>query len=278
MESRDDDPHLSISLELLSNTNRAGRVYVRAPETDRQIVEVLALSREAMRSRATVAQRESTDYLSEECLVYLLRHYFRQEDTARVNDLALALVRRSTRIIRKHLRPLGREALEDGHSEIVTRLFRRLLDISTNKADFLQVRFWVALKRLCIQEFNRQLRRLTRDRQALSFSQGPGYDGEEEDHVESTAVRFTENDKRQASTPSDEQAVIEDDLRRAALSQLEEPFRSAFMLRHCEGWPIEDQDPTVPTISRHFGKTPRTIRNWLATANEILARWQGGHK
>ena len=43
-----------------------------------------------------------------------------------------------------------------------------------------------------------------------------------------------------------------------------------------EGWPVEDRDPNVPTISRYFGKTSRTIRNWLAQAEERLAAWRDG--
>ena len=62
---------------------------------------------------------------------------------------------------------------------------------------------------------------------------------------------------------------------KAALHQLEEPIRSAYLLRHHQGWPIEDKDPNVRTISRHFGKTPRTIRNWLSRADELLEAWRG---
>jgi len=77
------------------------------------------------------------------------------------------------------------------------------------------------------------------------------------------------------TSPSGETAVIEDDLIRDALSRIDEPFRSAFLLRHYFDWPVEDQDPAVRTISRHFGKDPRTIRNWLKKAEESLQTWRG---
>ncbi len=64
-------------------------------------------------------------------------------------------------------------------------------------------------------------------------------------------------------------------LYREALALLDEPMRTAFVLRHYEGWPIEDRDETVPTISRYFNKTPRTIRNWMTTAEQALAAWRG---
>lgn len=282
MNTADDDPHLVVTAEPLTRRNRGGALYVRDPDVERQIAGALALPREALRKRVAIIDRGSPDYLKEECLVYLLRHYQRGGNEGTVGDIAAALVRRSARIIRKHLRSLGPEALDDGYSEVVTRLFRRILDVSADKADFFQVRFWFAMKRICIQVFGKLLAQRDRGRKEVPFSEVPGYDDEEYAEAEMKALRLTEKDKRRVSTPSDENAIIESDLRRearrVALTQLEEPFRSAYMLRHCHGWPIEHQDPAVPTISRYFGKTPRTIRTWLTTAEETLARWRGGQK
>ena len=36
--------------------------------------------------------------------------------------------------------------------------------------------------------------------------------------------------------------------------------------------------PTVRTISRHFQKDPRTVRYWLAKAEESLAPWRGAQQ
>lgn len=278
MQGEDDNPFDSISLDPLSRTNRAGEVYVRSPDVERQIIEALALSPKAIRRRVSIEDRESSDFLSEECLVYLLRHYFRREDLAILNDLSEALLRRCAGIVRRRLHTLGPDSLKEGQSEIISRLFRRIFAISTDKADFLQVRFWVVMKRLSIQEFNRQLRHHDHAAKALSFSQMQGYENLEAEDGETMAVKLTEADKVRISAPSHEKVLVEADLRRVALAKLEEPLRSAFLLRYHAGWPIENQDPTVPTISRHFGKTPRTIRYWLAKAEETLARWRGGQE
>lgn len=282
MNSADNDPHLTLTLEPLTRRNRDGDVYVREPDVERQIAGALALPREALRKRIAIGDRASPDYLQEECLVHLLRHYRRGGEEGNVSDLAATLVRRSTRIIRKHLRSLGPEALEEGYSEVVNRLFRKILDVSTDKGDFFQVRFWFAMKRICIQVFDSLLTQHEQRRNEVPFSHVPGYDDDEDVEAETKSPRLTEEDKRRVSAPSDEKAIIATDLRRearrVALTQLEEPFRSAYMLRHCHGWPIEHKDPAVRTISRHFGKTPRTIRYWLTTAEETLARWRGGQK
>jgi hypothetical protein len=58
-----------------------------------------------------------------------------------------------------------------------------------------------------------------------------------------------------------------------ALSLIEPNLREAFVLK-AEGWPIEDSDPNVVTISKHFGKTSRTIRYWITEAEKKLAAWR----
>lgn len=283
MNSSGDDPHLSVIPEPLTRRNRAGLLYVREPDVERQIAATLPLSRDELRRRAAISDRGSPDYIKEEGLVYLVRHCRRLGDEQRVSDLCEALVRRATRIIRKHLRSLGPEALDEGYSQVVTRLFSKVLDLSTDSSDFFQVRFWSGMQRLCIQAFGAQLAHHKRRQAEVSFSQVPGYAADEEEaEPETKAVRLSEGDKLRVSATSHESAIIDSDLRREgqrmALAQLEEPFRSAWMLRNCEGWAIEHQDPAVPTISRHFGKTSRTIRNWLTKAEETLAHWRGGQE
>ena len=284
MNKADDDPHLTVMLEPLTRRNRGGQVYAREPDVERQIAMALPLSRDSLRARAAISDRQSPDYVKEECLIYLVRHYHRSGDEARVSDLCAAIVGRVTPMIRKHLWSLGPEALDEGYSDVVTRLFGKVLDLSTDRADFFQVRFWVAMKKLCIRVFGNQLAQLELSQKEVSFSQVPGYEEEEEEQVEAEGkrVRLTEEDKQRISAPSGEKATIDRDLqresRRVALTHLEEPFRSAYLLRHCQGWPIEHQDPAVLTISGYFGKTPRTIRSWLTKAEEKLAQWRGGKR
>jgi hypothetical protein len=50
------------------------------------------------------------------------------------------------------------------------------------------------------------------------------------------------------------------------------------MLRHRDGMEIENKDPDVMTISKRFGRRPRTIRNWLRGAEEKLQELQGGQE
>jgi RNA polymerase sigma factor (sigma-70 family) len=188
------------------------------------------------------------------------------------------LVRRCVGVINSHLWRLGGELARDGFNDVVEQLFERILDLNTDRGDFLQVRFWVVLDRLAGSAFNKQLSQYQEARKREPLTALPGYDRDDEDGARTARPV----DDAAVMSPAADEALDEDELLRErrdrirdALGRLGEPLRTVFLLRHHAGWPIEDQDPTVRTISRHFGKTPRTIRNWLNQAEEILEKWRG---
>ena len=259
-------------IEPLTRRNAHGVVYQREPEVERQIAQALRLPADRLRERAAVSDQESADYLKEECLVYLIRHYHRAGERQLVNDLTEVLLRRTAKLIHSRFRGLPAEAAEDGYGDVVERLFNQILDLESDRGDFLQVRFWRALEKLAVRAFSQRLTLHKWAQATVSISSLAGYDHDEDDHDE-RVVR--PHDDAALASPSGELAVIQSDLIRDALSRIEEPFRSAYLLRHYAGWPIEDQDPNVQTISRQFGKDPRTIRNWLKKADEALERWRG---
>ena len=260
--------------EPLTRRNAAGEIYQRQPIVQTQIQEALGLSPEDLRRRSEIGDNTSPEFLKEECLVYLIRHYHKAENQPCVNDLSESLVRRCGTWINRKLRSLGQEMEIEGYSDVLEQMFGRILDLSSDRGDFLQVRFWQVLKRLAVQSYRKQSSKLQIERDNIPLASLAGYDGEDRD----APAR-----KREIQVPSTlaktvESEVIENNLIREALTRIEEPFRSAFLLRYYYGWPIEDQDPTVQTISRHFNKTPRTIRNWLARAEKCLAVWRGEQK
>lgn len=258
--------------EPLTHRNSAGEVYQRQSVVEQQIVAAIRLGPDDLRVRAALDYQTSPDFLKEECLVYLIRHYHRAGERRLVSDLSEALLRRCVKVIERHLRSLDGEAARDGYSDVVERLFGAILDLGSDRGDFLQVRFWPALEKLAIRAFHQQLTLHKRAQSTVPISSLAGYDRDEDEEA-GRVVRSRGG--TEVVVPSDEPAAIRQDLIRDALSRIDEPFRSAFLLRYYVGWPVEDQDPSVRTISRHFGKDPRTIRNWLRKAEEALERWRG---
>jgi len=270
--SEGQEPTLQVRVEPLTYRNSEEHINQRNPQVEKQIRKALELTSNRLLERAAVGDQLAADYLKEECLVYLIRHYHRAGERRLVNDLAEALLRRCANLINKHLRSLDAEAARDGYNDVVERLFRQILDLDSDRGDFLQVRFWLALESLAVRAYRQQLTLHKRAQGTVPMSSLAGDDNDQNDEAE-RVVR--PRGLVEAASPSGEPMVIRNDLIRDALSRIDEPYRSAFLLKHFEGLPIEDQDPNVRTISRLFGKNPRTIRNWLKKADEALETWRG---
>ena len=253
----------------LTHRNADGEVYQRLPAVNRQIKEALGLvDHEELRSRLEVHDEDSPAFLKEESLVYLIRYYHGEGNGDFVNELAECLLTRCATWIDGKLRRLRAALREDGNSSVVAEAFDRILDQSSDRGDFLQVRFWVVLEKITVDVFRKQVYQFDTE------SSGDYDQATIDDMAQQGAVVVSTT----FAGRSVESEAIDNVLIEAALHQLEEPIRSAYLLRHHQGWPIQDKDPAAQTISRHFGKTPRTIRNWLSTADERLEAWRGEQK
>jgi RNA polymerase sigma factor (sigma-70 family) len=262
------------TVEPLTRRNAVGAIYRRDPLVERQIGDVLGLEAAALVARAQLADRAAVGYLEDEALVYLIRRALRGGQRRTANDLTEVLLRRSTPLIHCRLGSLRREALQDAYGDVVATLFGRILDLESDRGDFAQVRFRVTVERLAIRAFNKQVWEADRARRTVSLSELADYDRDDDDP----------GDAAQASTragceqPLLETIVVQRDFICDALDHIEPRHRTAFLLRYVAGWPIEDRDPTVRTISRLFDVHARTIRNWLSQVKEALREWKEGHR
>ena len=251
----------------LTRRNRDGALYQREGVVEAQLAALAELAPGVLLEAARERDPAAPCYLREEALVYLLRESARHGEAAMASALCEALLARCAGYINGKLGALDPTAREDAFAEVVAALCDLMLDFETDRGDFLQVRFWVVLERLAISAFGRQVKELVRAARQAPLTALPGYaDGDDEERRIAAPMDVA----AAPNLPMDQTALY-----REALATLREPYRTAFVLRHYEGWPIEDADPTVPTISRYFDKTPRTIRNWMTAAEQTLAAWRG---
>jgi DNA-directed RNA polymerase specialized sigma24 family protein len=241
-----------------------GQVYKREPEVERQIREALTVQSAQLAERAVLRENDP-GYLSAEALAYLIRHFRRVGDERTVNDLSGALVRRCEAYVGRRLYHVGTALLEECRDQVVDNLFQRLLDFRSDRGDFLQVRFWAFLNRL-ITDVASSYSGL-RDHLQESVSPAWVHGGElSEGEREEGAAYVPE--------PVSGEQVDTGLLVQEALDTLDEPQRTVFVLRHYYGWPVESNDASEPTISRHYKVTSRTVRNWLTSAEKRLAEWR----
>jgi DNA-directed RNA polymerase specialized sigma24 family protein len=254
---------------LTRSSSTTGATYSRDPGVEAQIEEALNLQPEELLEKASAGNTRDGAYLKEETLVYLIREHHRKGERRLVEGLAEALLSRSTPYIRGKLRTLGADRLEDAESEVVEMLFTRILDFESDRGDFFQVRYWAFLNRLLADEFRKQVGQLkkVKDDVAPDWIHGsePSDDGEAGSHYVPPA--------HAGGLRQDQQVLLKE-----ALGALDEPYRTLVVLRYYDGWPVESNDPEELTISKHFNKTPRTIRNWLAAADERLMEWREGKR
>jgi DNA-directed RNA polymerase specialized sigma24 family protein len=253
----------------LTRRNLDGHVYRRSRVVEVQIAAALALSPEQLVARACVRDRSAPEYLQEETLAALLRAAHRAKRDELASRLATELYERSADTVGGRLTTLRRDRREDAMQGVFLELFELLVEPEgSDRGDFLQVRFGVVLKRLAIAAFQQQVKqiRLSQDCDVL----GPG-GPDVDDGAENGFAEVADS----ADSP-DELLLKREEMQkiREGLQQLKEPYRTAFVLRYYYDWPVEDADPTVPTISRYFGKTSRTIRNWFTEAERVLQEWR----
>jgi len=254
-----------MTIEPLTRRNLKGEVYERLPHVLQQIEAALAMDDPSLLRAAQIRDYHDPAFLTEECLVYLIRRCYREQQQVLVNALSEALWKRCAKQVNEKLQGLDPSLVDAAFQDVVIALFDQILDLTSDRGDFLQVRFWIVLQRLTITVFQTYIRV---DKQAVdevTLSSLAGYDGpDDDDAVRTPRPAFAD------PSPSAEETI----LLREGLNAIPEPYRTAFVLHVYHDWQIESNDPAVMTISRHFQKTPRTIRNWLKRAEEALALWR----
>lgn len=248
------------AVQPLTRRGNDGAVYRRTGEVEAQLAAAAGLPTDDVIARAQLSNAADAGYLREEALIYLIRSFHRRGDTQAVNALFTVLLDRCEGRLKYRLGGLGVDGFEDAYGDVVGELAASMLDLSSDRGDFLQVRFWPTLDRMAISIFNRHVAMQRRMRQTLPM----GVDADDDEMPAGVS------DLPDLALPA---ALLAE--YRVALQAVPEPYRTVFVLRYYHGWPVEDRDPAVMTISRYYDKTSRTIRNYLHEAERALAAWRG---
>ncbi len=250
----------------LTRRDADGELYRRTADVEEQIREALSLCESELIDRAGLRDFESSQYLGDECLIYLIRRFHRDSHKdGVVNTLTGFLIKRwNGRIYRQISIALAPTYFADCFSDVILASFSPILDLESDKCDFAQVRCGLWLERVTFNVLRSYWKRQRED--IISDS----YDKDDED---SDKKDFAETPKvlRDKTLAQDLEALCAE-----ALSVLDEKERMVFLMRHYWEWEIQNQNPDEMTISKYFGVNPRTIHNWLNSGEAKLREWLGG--
>lgn len=253
-EAKDESP-------LVNPLTRRG--YKRTKATQRQIADASALGSAELIARARERDEKAPDYMAAEALVYFIRRADGAGDDRTRDALIRELVQRCTVFFRGQFRGCSKEDREDLQGEVLTALVDDLLDPS-NRGDFMQVRFWLYLKRKTI-DASRVIFRHSGDTESLDT----GFSGDTESEGQ------TKLDAQADNRISPEEVMMLSE----GIATLPPRLREVFLLRHYVGMKIgadnpADDAPKEMTLAQRYGRSGRTIHNWLKEAEAQLARFR----
>jgi DNA-directed RNA polymerase specialized sigma24 family protein len=262
-----------VDVQPLTHRNSDGNLYERLPEVTAQIERALQLDLETLLDQVRISESSSPLYIQEECIVYLIRHFRREKQDSLVNYLAEMLIGRIAITVKIGLRALYADNAADAYNELIFRLFDRILDVQSDRGDFLQVRFWRALKYLTISTYNDSAEREEQDRELEIATVSLPLDEDENEILNRTDSPWEAlPDKNLLPEEQAIQAIVID-----RVNSLDEPYRTAFVLRYFMHLKLDSQNESELTLSRYFGKPSRTIYNWLTKAEKQLENWWNNH-
>lgn len=204
--------------------------------------------------------------LSNEAIVFLVRRSLNQD-----RDVCGHLIRQLGKAvagIAKHWAQ-GFDSLTT--DEIVLQVEIEIVELllaatPTRQSEFLEIAFGKAVERRTINAV--QKRRHSPMPLRATASHDSDDRTEAEEHGESVADK--------GPLPEEIAAQLQDKVRRRELigkarASVKDPRHlEAVILRHVYGWPFNEKDGSKPSLVKHFDKSERQIRNWIAAGLEAM--------
>ncbi len=254
-------------LRPLTKTRGNGLPYTRLARTSAALNALLILSRDQVRERLRIHDRNHADYVPSECLVYLLREAGRESNRSTwFNELFLALHARCERHLAHAIRYGALPDAQSAREEVIERFLLVLaegLGPNPSRLDVFEVVFdkaFAALRKDVLRVCRRQQHR---------ESDLVVTDGEDDTVPTAGAIIVpqpeTENEMGLATAEFEIFRTQAD----GAIESLPHNERRAVTLL-LRGHQIDSADPNEPTIAKLCNVSEKTIRNWLKSGAQRL--------
>lgn len=268
-----------------------GSLYKRRPKVEKELeglekltlLDIVALAKESGQGNQTT--------VSSEAIVYFLRREARRSNTGPgVDGLISVLINRSEAALKRHIIGAFDELQrEEICRAVIDRMVDEIIDPS-ERADYAEVNFndWLAHNRIdaCRKQMPKAARMerlsdsiedLVEDEMEIVLASEDSATPEPTPEIACALVESREKARLPQQIEASEFAP-EDRYRIAAAvrgAKLAPNVLDAFLLHHYWSMPIDSKDPNKHTLVKHFGKSEKTIRNWLGCAEEAFVKLRG---
>ena len=251
----------------LRRTRPDGTLYTRTTAIDAQLDLLDKLSRDELLARCAIHRRDNPNYIPTECLLHFVRACRADNSNAQFERLYKVLLERVHRALPRQdaadgkTRSLTNERIREKVCDRIIELLVRDREAYEDRLDFFEIRFDMALKRLR-QDAQKQAWRDEQRSQPIEYDEDSG---ELDPEVESAAANANPLEGLQSLGEAYRLRLD------TAIEQLpEEQNRTIQML--LLGFQSHSDDPTVNTICKVLGKSPKTIWNYRERALKALRK------
>lgn len=242
-----------------------GAPYTRTPAIEAQLLSLEQLSRDEILARCEIRQRTDPGYVPSECLLNFVRASRTDNSNSLFERLYKILFARVLRALPSadsadgKTSSLTKERIRDKVSERFVEMLAGDRQIYDDRLDFFEIRFDMALKRLRL-DAQKQVWRDENRSQPISYDDD---NGELSPEIEQAAGSINPFDGPEFH---DEAFRLRLD---AAIETLP-PEQSRTIQMLMLDYQIHSEDPTITTICKVLGKTPKTIWNYRDRAMKAL--------
>ena len=235
---------------LTKTSKETGKIYYRRDDVNAQILAVIDLDEKEL--------LEKISELKSETLVFLLRERFQNnfEISSKIWEVLTEKIHQIT--IGQKSKFTNDADYEDFFSEIQMIMFEGVSNLESNNFDYAQSSFGTFVKGIILNKLRQKSIVREREKKTVWLD------------IESEKEEKTPFQLIAGKTNSEKELII-----RQALYQLPREIFQVCILYYLEGWQIYSKEIHKPTIAKVYGKSEKTIRNWLQKAEEILMDYRG---
>lgn len=277
-------------VEPLRKRRNNGKAYQRRPVVEQELDKLEKLALPDIVARARAGEQKAGPPVSSEALVHILRREVRVarpdgRTQGPIDALTSIVIARCAVILKRRLRGYDELAREQISEEVLNRLVDDIYE-DGDKADYAEINFnhWLARNRLdAMRKHARKAARVEQLGEAVeNLEDGEAQLVPEDETAEARHDNTPERlySLKEARERANLPSIIEhahfsaDELHRIAdmVLQAKLPADALYaFIAHYLGRKVSSQDPKEHTLVKHFGKSEKTIRNWIARAEKVFA-------